>query len=70
MKTSKQTAAISKLKKPPLCKICRQKPAKSIRTKLPGNQEYVNASLDPIFCSLRCAANWALLWYVPVMEDS
>lgn len=24
--------------------------------------ELVNAAKFPVFCSLRCAANWALLW--------
>jgi hypothetical protein len=31
--------------------------------------EFVNAAPFPVFCSVRCAANWALLWCWSGFDD-
>ena len=40
----------------PHCYVCNEKKARKLKS------VYVNAAEEPIFCSLRCAADWALLW--------
>lgn len=45
--------------------MCRKNPAKKIEARQ-DNRLYLNAAKEPIFCSVRCAANWAL---VRVLDD-
>lgn len=49
------------------CYLCKEAPARKIEaTHVRQNATYFNATSEPIFCSVRCAANWAL---VSVMES-
>jgi len=50
-----------------LCYVCAHAPARSLKAqgRVAGKSApvgtYVNATTDPVFCSVRCAANWALI---------
>ena len=48
--------------KKPHCLLCKERPAKSLSAVDRNNNTYVNADAVPIFCSRRCATNWALLY--------
>lgn len=45
------------------CRLCQGKPAKTLRANHPDGSGYVYAEAveHPVFCSVRCAANWGLL---------
>lgn len=43
------------------CYMCEKRPARRLTARRDG-QVYVNAEGVLLFCSLRCAANYALLW--------
>lgn len=44
------------------CFMCQEKPAKKLTAERSDGMVYVNAENRKLFCSKRCAANWALLW--------
>ncbi len=46
------------------CFMCREKRAKALSAVVRG-KVYVNARNVVMFCSVRCAANYGLLWGVP-----
>ncbi len=43
------------------CLLCHNKPAKKLEAKAPNGGNYVSAERAPVFCSARCAKNWALI---------
>lgn len=51
----------------PICVMCKQRPGKVINGERRDRDgklwEYENSTKVPLFCSVRCAANWALLWF-------
>jgi hypothetical protein len=49
--------------------MCKSKPAKSFRA-IEGDMVYTGATEEAVFCSLRCAANWALLWVMDLDEPT
>lgn len=46
----------------PTCFMCRERPAKKLTGKTRDGRIYKNATNVVVFCSLRCAANYALLY--------
>jgi hypothetical protein len=51
-----------------ICIVCEERPAKVIEAKMSNGAVYVQATKEPVFCTLRCAAAYALLW-VEGLED-
>lgn len=45
-----------------ICYMCKKAKAKPLTAK-EGDRIYVNAQNVKLFCSVRCAANYALLWF-------
>lgn len=52
----------------PTCRMCKRKP-KPLTAERDGSV-YVNAEQVVMFCSVKCAANYALLWGVPAILDT
>lgn len=50
------------------CLMCRKIPAKKLSA-YKGRNRYVNGQNVTMYCSVRCAANWALIWHVDHTED-
>lgn len=48
----------------PLCFMCEKRRAKPLTARRDGDY-YVNAQDIVLFCSMKCAANYALLWGAP-----
>ena len=50
----------------PKCLMCDRRPGRYIEAVASSRphiaEVYVNATKLPVFCSMRCAANYALLW--------
>lgn len=47
----------------PKCLMCRERPARYIKpVTRDDREEYINGYKEPLFCSIRCAANWSLLF--------
>lgn len=51
-----------------ICIVCEEKPAKVIEARMGNGSVYKRATKKPVFCTLRCAAAYALLW-VESLED-
>jgi len=49
------------MRKRQTCFMCKRKPSKPLTACL-GDEVYIHAEGVNLFCSLRCAANYALLW--------
>lgn len=49
------------------CYMCHRKPKKLTASR--DGEVYVNAENVVMFCSVRCAANYGLLWGVPAIEQ-
>lgn len=56
----------TKIKK--LCFMCRERPVKKLTARR-DNYYYVNAQDIEMFCSLKCAANYGLLWGAPAIDQ-
>jgi hypothetical protein len=53
----------------PLCFMCKEKRAKPLSASK-GGRVYINAQNVILFCSVRCAANYGLLWGAPEVENN
>lgn len=53
----------------PTCFMCKNKRPKKLTAK-EGDRVYINAENVIMFCSMRCAANYGLLWGVPEIESN
>lgn len=51
-----------------ICIVCEERPAKVIEARMSNGAVYEQATKEPVFCTLRCAAAYALLW-VEGLED-
>ena len=52
----------------PTCVMCKKKPVKKLTATL-GNSVYINGRDILIFCSMRCAANYGLVWGAAEVES-
>jgi hypothetical protein len=51
------------------CFMCEKRPARKLTAERDGS-EYVNARDVVMFCSVRCAANYGLLWGTPEILEN